>query len=273
MINMLNTKRKGMPSDDPTGSIAKKIGEKGADIGKHTSEDSSQTVNFSSKDRMGAMIENDPWLIRNGLIRNVPLILKKWTLDANIVKEHVCNIHVWVKFHEIPVNVLTEDGLSAITTKLDTPMMLDSYTSTMCTNSLRRSSYAKVMVELRVNVELKDTLVNGASSSDKKKRAGLTRQEVRTSNPFDSLNTVENDDELGTNRENSKLAMKGANSYMVSSVHRTSYDAFGSPNTTLLATSINDIKRKMLDGKLVLVDDDGKPLKKLIYLRRIVIVK
>ncbi|GJU21343.1 hypothetical protein Tco_1154685 [Tanacetum coccineum] len=68
-----NTKRKGMSSDDPTGSIAKKISEEGVDIGKQTSGDSSQTVNVPnnsswpvsfaifSKDRMNAMIENDAW--------------------------------------------------------------------------------------------------------------------------------------------------------------------------------------------------------------------
>nr|GEZ02650.1 hypothetical protein [Tanacetum cinerariifolium] len=37
--------------------------------------------------------------------------------------------------------------------------------------------------------------------------------------------------------------------------------AFGSPNTTPLATRINGLERQKLDGKLVLVDDDGKPLK------------
>ncbi|GKD25630.1 alpha/beta hydrolases superfamily protein [Tanacetum coccineum] len=300
-----NTKRKGIPSDDPTGSIAKKIDEKGADIRKHTSEDSSQTLNVPINSsglfcllhflKMDAMIENDPWLIRN-----VPLISKKWTPDANIRKEHVCNIPVWVKFHDIPITMFTEDSLGDIATKLDTPMLIDSYTSAMCTNSWGRSSYVKAMVELRVNVELKDTLVvdlhgldhivnewlkkivldvlknlknprqavrgvqNGASSSGKKKQTRLTRQEVRNSNPFDVLNTIENDDEMSTNRENSKFAGKGANSYVVSSAHGTSYAAFGSPNTTPLATRINDLKRKMLDGKLVLVDDNGSRLKRLI---------
>nr|GEU62777.1 hypothetical protein [Tanacetum cinerariifolium] len=82
---------------------------------------------------------------------------KKVDTHANIVKRHVCNIPVWVKFHDIPITVFIEDGLGAIATKLDTPMLIDSYTSTMCTNS--RSTYVKAMVELRVNVELKDTLV------------------------------------------------------------------------------------------------------------------
>ncbi|GKD85198.1 hypothetical protein Tco_1356352, partial [Tanacetum coccineum] len=37
--------------------------------------------------------------------------------------------------------------------------------------------------------------------------------------------------------------------------------AFGSPNTTPLGARINELERKMLDEKLVLVDDDGKPQK------------
>ncbi|GKB88443.1 hypothetical protein Tco_0960715 [Tanacetum coccineum] len=121
--------------------------------------------------------------------------------------------------------------------------MLDSCTSAMCTDSWGRSSYARSMVELRADVELKDTLVvaiskfmgegysmstirveyewtppkcssykNGASSNGTKKQGGLARQEVSTSNPFDALNTVEKDDELGTNGGKSKLVEKGAKS-------------------------------------------------------------
>ncbi|GJX04138.1 hypothetical protein Tco_0190054 [Tanacetum coccineum] len=40
-------------------------------------------------------------------------------------------------------------------------------------------------------------------------------------------------------------------------------DAFDSPTTTPSIERINNLQRKMLDGKLVLVDDDGKPLKSL----------
>ncbi|GKB09609.1 hypothetical protein Tco_0837921, partial [Tanacetum coccineum] len=96
---------------------------------------------------------------------------------------------------------------------------------------------------------------NGTSSSGTKKQAELTRQEVSNSNPFDALNTVKNDDDLGMNRGNSKLAEKGVNFDVVSS------EAFGSPTTTPLAERISDLERQMMDGKLVLVDDDGKPIK------------
>ncbi|GKF61705.1 high affinity nitrate transporter 2.6-like protein, partial [Tanacetum coccineum] len=53
----------------------------------------------------------------------------------------------------------SEDGLSAIATKLGTPLMLDFYTSDMCIQSWGRSSYAIALIEIRADVELKDTII------------------------------------------------------------------------------------------------------------------
>ncbi|GKB24512.1 putative reverse transcriptase domain-containing protein, partial [Tanacetum coccineum] len=85
---------------------------------------------FSSMDGLDAMLENGPWFIRNN-----PLILKKWHLDENLLKEDVSNVPVWVKLYGVLVTAFNEDGLSAIATKLGTPLMLDSYTSDMCMHS------------------------------------------------------------------------------------------------------------------------------------------
>ncbi|GKC06436.1 hypothetical protein Tco_0998046 [Tanacetum coccineum] len=49
--------------------------------------------------------------------------------------------------------------MSTIATKLGIPLMLDSYTFDMCMQSWGRSSYARVMIELRADVELKDNIV------------------------------------------------------------------------------------------------------------------
>ncbi|GJW07503.1 leucine-rich repeat protein [Tanacetum coccineum] len=106
---------------------------------------------------------------------------------------------------------------------------------------------------------------NSASISGKKKQSGSSKQEVSNLNPFDALSSVENDDDLGTNRGNSKVAEKGANSDVVFSVHGSSPVASCSPNNTPLAKRINNLERKMLNGKLILVDDDGKPLNKVDY--------
>ncbi|GKD67219.1 putative reverse transcriptase domain-containing protein [Tanacetum coccineum] len=109
---------------------------------------------FSSMDGLDAMLENGPWFIRNN-----PLILKKWHPDENLLKEDVSTILVWVKLQGVPVTGFNEDGLSAIAIKLDTPLMLDSYTADMCMQSWGRSSYPRAMIELRADVELKDNIV------------------------------------------------------------------------------------------------------------------
>ncbi|GJS47941.1 hypothetical protein Tco_0598062 [Tanacetum coccineum] len=80
-------------------------------------------------------------------------------VDANIIKEDVCNIRVWVKFHDVLITAFTEDGLSAIATKLGSLLMLDSYTAVMCTDSWGRASYARAMIELKADVDLRYTIV------------------------------------------------------------------------------------------------------------------
>ncbi|GJX63385.1 retrotransposon protein, putative, ty1-copia subclass, partial [Tanacetum coccineum] len=72
-------------------------------------------------------------------------------LDAMLENEDVGNVPVWVKLYGVPVTAFSEDGLSAIATKLGTPLMLDSYTSDM--GSIR------VMFVLSMNKNLPDVHV------------------------------------------------------------------------------------------------------------------
>nr|GEV10315.1 hypothetical protein [Tanacetum cinerariifolium] len=144
-----------------------------------------------------------------------------------------------------------------------------------------RSSYARVMIELRVDVELKDSIVVAmstitreghytcagekktvmkpsqtprgisvcpkigfksykeyrpvlkkptSSSSGNKKKGVEPIIEVSNSNPFDALNSVDNDGEFGTNYSNTPIREK-----------------------------IDKIKRLICEGKLRLLDNDGNP--------------
>nr|GEW43372.1 hypothetical protein [Tanacetum cinerariifolium] len=109
---------------------------------------------FGSKEGIKAMLKSSSWLIHN-----VPLILKQWTSDANIIKADVWNIPVSVKFHDVPITAFTEDQLSAITSKLDSPLMLDSYTAAMCTDSWGRASYDRAIIKLKVDNDFRDTII------------------------------------------------------------------------------------------------------------------
>ncbi|GJS37295.1 cytokinin dehydrogenase 3-like protein [Tanacetum coccineum] len=245
---------------------------------------------------------NGPWFIRNNL-----LILKKWHPDENLLKEDVSTIPVWVKLHDVPVTAFNEDGLSAIATKLGTPLMLDSYTSDMCMQSWGRSSYARVMIELRADVKLKDNIVvampkitkeghytcnvcveyewkpprcssckvfghihkecpKNTSAGEKKivKKPSQTSRgvkpttEVSNSNPFDVLNSVDNDVEFGTNRGTTNLVNNEATSSGSSFMHTDNDGEFSS--NTPIGEKIDKIERQISEGKIRLLDNDENPL-------------
>ncbi|GJZ40399.1 cytokinin dehydrogenase 3-like protein [Tanacetum coccineum] len=233
---------------------------------------------------------------------------------------HILLFHIqWVKLHGVPVTAFSDDGLSAIATKLVTPIMLDSYTSDMCMQSWGRSSYARVMIELRADLELKDNIVvaipriqeeghytcnvrveyewkpprcssckvfgniheecpkntgagekktvkkpsqtsrgvpvglkmgfkpqkdyrpvpkkPNASSSGNKKKAMEPTIEVSNSNPFDVLNSVDNDVEFGTNGGTTNLVNNEA-TLSGSSFMNTDNDGEFASNTPIVPMGI-----------------------------------
>ncbi|GKB18858.1 hypothetical protein Tco_0852781 [Tanacetum coccineum] len=227
------------------------------------------------------------------------------------------DLAISVKFHGVPMTTFIEDGLSANATKLGTPSMRKLYTSDTCMQSWGRISYARAMIELPADVELKDTIVvaipklvdecrknivsdmvknlrnsrqavrgvqfgpkvgfnptkqvyilvsykNNANTSGKRMQAEVSRKEVSNSKPFDVLNLVEKDNYLGTNGGNSKSVGKGANSGVSPSDHRFFHVVSSSTINTYIVERIDKLGRHIIDGKLTLVDDDVKPLPKVV---------
>nr|GEW21369.1 hypothetical protein [Tanacetum cinerariifolium] len=105
---------------------------------------------FSSMEGLDAMLENGLWFIRNN-----SLILKIWHPNENLLKENVSTVPVWVKLHGVPVTAFNDDDLSAITTKLGTPLMLDSYTSICACNLGYNSANHHYICNVRVEYEWK----------------------------------------------------------------------------------------------------------------------
>ncbi|GJR13545.1 putative reverse transcriptase domain-containing protein [Tanacetum coccineum] len=209
---------------------------------------------------------------------HVPIVKVRWNSrrgpkftweHVNLLKEDVGIILVWVKLHGVPIMAFSEDGLSVIATKLDTPLILDSYTSDMCMQSwdrlLGKDSILVIFVLsmsgnhldvlavrflaiLRRNVPriliLKDV-------DPTKEVSGLT--------PFDVLTLVENDVELGTDGGTSNLAIQATNSSGSSFWNMEA----SSPTTTPVIAKIDKIEKLIIEGKVTLVDDDGKPLEKV----------
>ncbi|GKB00672.1 RNA-directed DNA polymerase, eukaryota, reverse transcriptase zinc-binding domain protein [Tanacetum coccineum] len=113
----------------------------------------------------------------------------------------------------------------------------------------------------KVGQKLKRSKKPTANTSGNKKKSVELTKEVSNLNPFDVFNSVENDGDLGTNGGTSYLASNGANSNGSSFWNvKTS-----STSTTPIVDKIGKIEKLIIDGKVTLVDDDGKPLKKIDY--------
>jgi hypothetical protein len=108
---------------------------------------------FNSSKGVDDVLENGPWLIRN-----VPIILKPWTLNTNLLKEDLINIPVWVKFHDVPLAMFSDDGLSLLATLIGTPKRLDAFTNHMCKESWGRSSFARCMIDVKSEEVLRDCI-------------------------------------------------------------------------------------------------------------------
>ncbi|GJR87573.1 cytokinin dehydrogenase 3-like protein [Tanacetum coccineum] len=203
---------------------------------------------------------------------NKPLILKKWHLNENLLKEDVSTVPVWVKLHGVPVMAFSEDGLSTIATKL-------------------------VMIDLRADVELKDNIVvampkitreghytcnvrveyewkpprcsscevfghiheecpknTGAGKRKTVKKPSQTSQSIPVSNlnPFDVLNSVDNDEEFGTNKRTTNLVNNGVTSSRSSFMNVDN----SSSGTVPIIEKIGKFKDLLISRQAILVNKD-----------------
>nr|GEX96230.1 hypothetical protein [Tanacetum cinerariifolium] len=96
-------------------------------------------VNISIPCGLEAVLEGGPWLIRKS-----PIILKKWSMDTRLLKEELTRIPLWIKLHDVPIQVFEDDSTSLIATFIGKPVMLDSYTSSMCNDSPPKCDICKI---------------------------------------------------------------------------------------------------------------------------------
>ncbi|GJV86339.1 cytokinin dehydrogenase 3-like protein [Tanacetum coccineum] len=100
-----------------------------------------------------------------------------------------------------------------------------------------------------------------ASSSGNKKKGVEPTIEVSNSNPFDVLNSVDNDVEFGTNRGTTNLVNNGATSSGSSFMNVDN----SSSGATLIINKIKKFEYLLTSGQAILVDKTGNPLKKVEF--------
>nr|GEV04783.1 hypothetical protein [Tanacetum cinerariifolium] len=221
---------------------------------------------WDSMEGLDAILENGPWFIRSN-----PLILKKWHPDENLLKEDVRIVTVSVKLHGVPVTAFSDDGLSAIATKLGTPLMLDSYS----TQSWGREGHytCNVRVEYewkphrcsscKVFGHIHEECPNNTGAGEKKtvKKPSQTSRDVPVGPKIGSKPQKEyrhipkkpNASSIG----NKKKAVEPTIELIL--FMNTDNDGEFACNTPI-GEKIDKIERQIGEDKLRLLDNDGNPL-------------
>nr|GEW79179.1 hypothetical protein [Tanacetum cinerariifolium] len=236
---------------------------------------------------LNAMLENGSWFIRNN-----PLILKKWNPVVNLLKEDVCTILAWVKLYGVPVTTFSKDGLTVIATK---QAMIDLRADVELKDNIvvampkinreghytcniyveydwkpHRCVFFKVFshiheecpknIGFKPNKEYRPVpKKHTANYSGNKKKGVDSINKVSDSNPFEVLNSVDNDVEMGIDGRMSNLDNNEANSSGSSFWNVEN----SSTSTTPIMDKIEKFKNVIINGKAILMDEAGNPLKKV----------
>nr|GEY95093.1 hypothetical protein [Tanacetum cinerariifolium] len=170
-------------------------------------------------------------------------------LDAILENEDVDYVLVWVKLHGVLVTTFREYGLST-----NAHLMLDSYTADIGIESYGRSSYARAMIELRADVDLKDTImVLGHVQDECPKNIG-SEVEKNMKNPNQVLRGVL----VGLN-----VRFKPVKQVYRHVSKKNNVNTSG--NKKKYMDSRKELEKLIIDGKVSLVNEKGKALKKVDY--------
>ncbi|GJX84400.1 reverse transcriptase domain-containing protein [Tanacetum coccineum] len=118
------------------------------------SDDGVFLFKFLSKYGMEQVLGRGPWMIRKSRI-----ILNKRSSSLSLKKGEVTKVPVWVKMHNVQLLAYSEDGMSLIATQIGKPIMLDAFTSSMCVESWGRIGFARALIEISSDSDLKKEVI------------------------------------------------------------------------------------------------------------------
>ncbi|GJT95057.1 retrovirus-related pol polyprotein from transposon TNT 1-94 [Tanacetum coccineum] len=109
---------------------------------------------FKNSDGLNNVLEKGPWMVKNK-----PLFVKKWCSEMGMEKLEPKCLPVWVKIINVPLEAWSVDGISVIASSLGKPIMMDNNTATVCHKGIGMLEFARVLVEMVAEKELKKETV------------------------------------------------------------------------------------------------------------------
>ncbi|XP_058753872.1 uncharacterized protein LOC131627051 [Vicia villosa] len=114
-------------------------------------------VRFTSKEDKDAVLMRGPYTIFKK-----PILLHEWTPDFTLQDDVLRVLPIWVTFPQLPLKFWGDKSIGKIASAVGKPLMTDE-----CTARKLRVSYAKVLIEVDVTVELKEEIMIRDGNSGK----------------------------------------------------------------------------------------------------------
>ncbi|GJX05986.1 putative ribonuclease H-like domain-containing protein [Tanacetum coccineum] len=237
-----------------------------------------------------SVLRDGPWMIRE-----IPLFLNKWSPFVSLLKEELSRVPILVKFHDVSLVAYTSNGLSLIATKIETIHIEYEWEPPRCCTCLIFGHLlddcpkAPKRVVNRMDkgkgqtsgdddegfIEVRRKKLGGNNGGNKTFKSGLVkpktlyRPKVKQSAEGTS-NSQKTTPFVGMN----KASTSCYNKYCTKSPSNKGNGFSDDTDLFSLSNSFEalNVENPFIDevatsikGKLVLVDDDGKPLKKVDY--------
>lgn len=110
---------------------------------------------FKFQDEQGILqvISNGPWMVNNK-----PLFVQRWGIDVCLDKTEPVKLPVWVKLLNVPLEAWSDKGISSLASCLGKPIIMDEVTTNVCKTGTGRLGFARVLIEINAEKQLKDVI-------------------------------------------------------------------------------------------------------------------
>ncbi|GJY06333.1 zinc knuckle CX2CX4HX4C containing protein [Tanacetum coccineum] len=102
---------------------------------------------------LNAVVDKGSWMVNN-----TPLFVQKWDHEIGMQKVEHNKIPVWVKLANVPLEAWSIEGISALASGLGKPLIMDNMTANMCYTGMGRLEFARVLVEMCADKDLKSQI-------------------------------------------------------------------------------------------------------------------
>nr|GEY94124.1 hypothetical protein [Tanacetum cinerariifolium] len=98
-----------------------------------------------------SVIESGPWIVNSK-----HMVVQKWDPSVNLDKKEPTTLPLWIKIMSPPLEAWSNKGMSALASRIGSPLIMDAMTTRTCTQGFESLGYDRVLVEATIGKRLDD---------------------------------------------------------------------------------------------------------------------